>query len=211
MDGDVVPLPAIMALKRRFDTLLFVDEAHSFGVLGQTGRGVGKYFDIVRSDVDIWMGTLSKSLASCGGYLAGEKRLIEYLRYTLPGFVFSVGLPPPQAAAALGALQCLVAEPERVTRLSELSDALRSQLRAQGINTGTSKDSAVVPWIVGDSGRAIRQAKALEERGVMVHPIIAPAVDERAARMRFFVTAAHSLTQIEETVASVAEVAASVS
>jgi 8-amino-7-oxononanoate synthase len=153
-----------------------------------------------------WSWTHSKRLASCGGYLAGQKRLVDYLRYTLPGFVFSVGLPPPQAAAALCALPCLEAEPERVVRLRELGELLRGGFRNRGISVGTSEASAVVPWIVGDSARAIRHSTELGKRGFLVHPIIAPAVDNDAARLRFFVTAAHSREQIEQTVAAVAEV-----
>src|SRR5206468_2904954 len=101
--------------------LLLVDEAHSIGVLGKTGRGVGEHHGVARSDVDLWMGTMSKSLASCGGYVAGSKALVQYLKYTVPGFVYSVGMSPANTAAALEALRQIRAHPEKVQRLRERS------------------------------------------------------------------------------------------
>ncbi len=121
MDGDIPDLPRFIDVKRRHRVLLMIDEAHSMGVLGATGRGIGEHFGINRADVDIWMGTLSKSFGSCGGYIAGTKALVEYLKYTSPGFVYSVGLSPPNAAAALASIRLLEAEPERVARLRHRS------------------------------------------------------------------------------------------
>lgn len=121
MDGDIPDLPRFIDVKRRHRVLLMIDEAHSMGVLGATGRGIGEHFGINRADVDIWMGTLSKSFGSCGGYIAGTKALVEYLKYTSPGFVYSVGLSPPNAAAALASIRLLEAEPERVVRLRHRS------------------------------------------------------------------------------------------
>lgn len=120
-DGDIANLPEIIQIKQHYKALLMVDEAHSIGVLGTHGRGISKYFNINPLDVDIWMGTLSKSLASGGGYIAGCKELIEYLKYTAPGFVFSVGMSAANAAAALAALQVLKDEPHRVTQLHQRS------------------------------------------------------------------------------------------
>src|SRR5262249_10890050 len=119
MDGDLPDLPQFIALKKKHKALLMVDEAHSLGVLGPTGRGIGEQYGVRRADLDIWMGTLSKSLASCGGYIAGGKELIEYLKYTAPGFVYSVGISPPNAAAALEALRQIRAHPEKVALLQD--------------------------------------------------------------------------------------------
>lgn len=205
MDGDLAPLPEIVALKRKHDALVLLDEAHSLGVLGATGRGAGEHFSVARGDVDLWMGTLSKTLASCGGYLAGAPELIDYLRFTLPGFVYSVGLPPPNAAAALAALRLLAAQPARTVRLRERSEFFRAACRARGIDIGASADSAVVPVITGDSPGALRLAQALGARGINVQPIFAPAVEEGKARLRFFVTAEHTEAQLRAAAAAAAE------
>ncbi len=199
MDGDLAPLGEIVALKRRHGATLLVDEAHSLGVAGSTGRGVGEHFSIARTDVDLWMGTLSKTLASCGGYLAGSAVLIDYLRFTLPGFVYSVGLSPANAASALAAVKLLEADPKRVARLRERSDFFRARCREQGVDIGLSAFSAVVPAIVGDSSRALRLAQALGGRGINVQPIFYPAVEEGKARLRFFISADHTEQQLRLT------------
>jgi 8-amino-7-oxononanoate synthase len=129
----------------RLGAFLMVDEAHSIGVLGKGGRGIGEHFGINPADVELWMGTLSKSFASCGGYIAGSRALIEYLKYSAPGFVYSVGMPPPNVAAALAAIRLLRQEPQRVTRLHELSGLFLMLAREKGLNTGAgSSDSPVI-------------------------------------------------------------------
>ena len=192
MDGDIAPLDRVIEIKRKHDAALMVDEAHSIGVLGEHGYGIGEYFHVNRSDVDIWMGTLSKTLASCGGYVAGARRLIEYLRYTTPGFVYSVGLSPPDSAAALAALRIMEREPERVVKLRRLAAFFAEKLREHGLDTGGSIGSAVVPVILGGSILTLRVAQRLFEGGINVHPIIYPATEEGKARLRFFVSAMHS-------------------
>lgn len=199
MDGDLAPLPAVVELKKKYDALLLVDEAHSLGVLGATGAGAGEHFNVVRNDVDLWMGTMSKSLASCGGYIAGEAALIDYLRFTMPGFVYSVGLPPVNAAAALEALRLLRERPELPERLRARSEFFRRACRAQGVDIGLSADSAVVPCITGASDKALRLAQALGTVGINVQPIFYPAVEEGKARLRFFVTSDHTEAQLRHT------------
>src|SRR6202158_3978340 len=119
MDGDICPLPKYIELKKKYGALLLVDEAHSIGVLGETGKGIGEHFGVDRADVDLWMGTLSKSFASCGGYVGGSKALVQYLKYTAGGFVYSVGISPANAASAAEALAQVKAHPEKVARLHE--------------------------------------------------------------------------------------------
>ena len=138
-------------VKKKHRAMLLVDEAHSLGTMGRTGRGIGEFAGIDRDDVELWMGTLSKSLASCGGYIAGSSALVEYLKYTAPGFVYSVGISPPNAAAALAALTLLRQEPERVVRLQELSALFLTLARERGLNTGLAGGSPVVPVIIGSS------------------------------------------------------------
>ncbi|TMA29644.1 MAG: aminotransferase class I/II-fold pyridoxal phosphate-dependent enzyme [Deltaproteobacteria bacterium] len=205
MDGDISPLPHYVELKKKYGALLLVDEAHSIGVLGKTGRGVGEHFQINRNDVDFWMGTLSKSFASCGGYVAGSKSLVQYLKYTAPGFIYSVGISPANAAAALEALHQLEAHPEKVARLHERAELFLQLAKEKGIDTGFAGGSAVVPAILGNSLHSMQVSEALRQRGINVQPILYPAVEETAARLRFFCTATHSEQQIRETVEVLAE------
>ena len=205
MDGDVPDLPAFIEAARRRRAWLMVDEAHALGVLGPRGFGTADRFGVDPCEIDIWMGTLSKSLVSCGGYIAGCKELIDYLKVTAPGFVFSVGMAPPVAAAALAAVELLQREPERVRRLNERTTLFLQLAREGGLDVGGSIGASIVPVITGSSIRAGRLAQALFERGINVQPILYPAVPERAARLRFFLTAAHSEEQIRRTVAVLLE------
>ena len=205
MDGDIADLPALIAVKQRHAALLMVDEAHSIGVMGKTGGGMGQHWGVDADDVDVWMGTLSKSLASCGGYVAGRHELIEHFRYTLPGFIYSAGLTPPNAAASLAALRVIQEEPERLDRLHQRSALFLRLAAAAGVDVGTSQGTPVVPCITGDSEKALRLADGLYQRGVSVNPILHPAVEERLARLRFFITSEHTEEQIEYTVKAMAE------
>jgi 8-amino-7-oxononanoate synthase len=205
MDGDFPDLPRFVDIKRRHRAFLMVDEAHSLGVLGQGGRGVQEHFQLHGADVDIWMGTLSKALAGCGGYIAGSTALIEHLKCAAPGFVYSVGMPPPMAATALAALQVLLAEPWRAQRLRQRGRQFLELARARGVDTGLSAGMSVIPAITGSSLRAARLAEALYRRRINVQPILYPAVPEGSARLRFFVSSEHSEEQIRSTVEALAE------
>jgi 8-amino-7-oxononanoate synthase len=205
MDGDVPDLPRFIAAARRHRAWLMVDEAHALGVLGPRGFGSADHLGIDPNDVDIWMGTLSKSLVSCGGYIAGRQELIDYLKLAAPGFVFSVGMAPPAAAAALAAVELLRREPERVRRLNDRAALFLRLAREGGLNVGGSIGASIVPVITGSSIRAGRLAQAMFERGINVQPILYPAVPERAARLRFFLTAAHTEEQIRDTVRALIE------
>ncbi len=205
MDGDICTLPKYIELKKKYGALLLVDEAHSIGVLGETGRGVGEHFGVDRADVDLWMGTLSKSFASCGGYVAGSRTLVQYLKYTAPGFIYSVGISPANAGAALEALRQIEAHPEKVQRLHERARFFLQFAKEKGIDTGYAGGSAVVPAILGNSLHSLQVSEALRQRGINVQPILYPAVEETAARLRFFCTATHTEQQIRETVEVLAE------
>jgi 8-amino-7-oxononanoate synthase len=205
MDGDVPDLPSFIAVARRHRAWLMVDEAHALGVLGPRGFGTADRFGVDPNDVDIWMGTLSKSLVSCGGYIAGKRDLIDYLKLAAPGFVFSVGMAPAAAAAALAALNVLEREPERVHRLNDRAALFLRLAREGGLDVGGSIGASIVPVITGSSIRAGRLAQAMFRRGINVQPILYPAVPERAARLRFFLTAAHSETQIRDAVSILLE------
>ncbi|WP_044581040.1 aminotransferase class I/II-fold pyridoxal phosphate-dependent enzyme [Streptomyces iranensis] len=205
MDGDLVDLPAVIELKRRYGALLMVDEAHSIGTVGERGRGVGEFFGVDRTDVDLWMGTLSKTFASCGGYLGGSARMVRWLRHTLPGFVYSVGLTPANAAAALAATELIVAEPRRVRALRRNAELFLGLAGSAGLATGTSAHTPIVPCLLGGSARTLHIADRLFDRGVIADPIFHPAVEEGLARLRFFVTSEHREDDIRRTVAILAE------
>ncbi|MFB6931342.1 aminotransferase class I/II-fold pyridoxal phosphate-dependent enzyme [Streptomyces chartreusis] len=205
MDGDTADLPALIALKEKHGALLMVDEAHSIGVMGKTGGGMAEFSGVAPDDVDVWMGTLSKSLASCGGYVAGRRELIKHFRYTLPGFVFSAGLPPASTAAALTALRLIREEPERVTRLHDNAKLFLRLATEAGVDVGTSEGTPIVPAITGDSMKALRLADRLYAQGISANPILHPAVEERLTRLRFFITSEHTEAQIATSVRILAE------
>ncbi len=205
MDGDFPDLPSFVEVKQRHRVFLMVDEAHSFGIMGKTGMGIAEHFGVAGRDVDIWMGTLSKALGSCGGYIAGESALVEHLKFAAPGFLYSVGMAPSVAAAALAALELLRAEPQRVADLQARGRLFLELARAAGIDTGRSAGLSVVPAITGSSIKAARLADAMFRRGINVQPILYPAVEERAARLRFFMSCQHSEEDIRTTVSALAE------
>jgi 8-amino-7-oxononanoate synthase len=205
MDGDYPDLARFVDIKERHHAMLYVDEAHSLGTMGKTGRGLGEHAAIAPSGVDMWMGTLSKSLASCGGYIAGSAELVEYLKYTAPGFVYSVGISPPNAATALAALRVLRREPQRVARLQELSRLFLRLARERGLNTGVAAGTPVIPIIVGSSVRCLMLSRALFRRGINVQPIIHPAVPEHATRLRVFITINHTESLVRSAVDAIAD------
>ncbi|WP_137126491.1 aminotransferase class I/II-fold pyridoxal phosphate-dependent enzyme [Roseomonas sp. HF4] len=204
MDGDIPDLPRFIELARRHDAWLMVDEAHGMGVVGAAGRGIHEHFGVDAREVDIWMGTLSKTLSGCGGYIAGNADLVAWLKHSAPGFVYSVGLAPALAAAALESLRILHAEPERVARLQGNAALFRRLAREAGLDTGTSAGLAIVPVIVGSSVAAARLSQALFEAGINVQPILYPAVPDSAARLRFFLSSEHTEAQLRATVAALA-------
>ncbi|EPJ44470.1 MAG: WcbT protein [Osedax symbiont Rs1] len=201
MDGDSPDLHQLVALKRKHQAFLMVDEAHSFGVLGATGKGLREEYQVAGRDVDIWMGTLSKTLSGCGGYIAGESALIANLRHFAPGFLYSVGLSVPIAAAALASLKIMQREPQRIAKLKAISKYFISRAKEMGLDTGDSIGLAVIPVILGSSVKAAALSSALFKVGINVQPILYPAVPEKSARLRFFLCSEHTQAQVDETLA----------
>jgi 8-amino-7-oxononanoate synthase len=204
MDGDYPDLPKLIDIKRRHKTFLMVDEAHSFGVMGATGLGLREHFHVDGDGVDIWMGTLSKTLSGCGGYIAGAHALVEHLKFLAPGFLYSVGMAPPLAAASLAALQFMRAHPERVAALQARGALFLQLAREAGVDTGTSAGVSVIPAIVGGSMRAAKLSDRLFTRGINVQPILYPAVPEKMARLRFFMCSEHSEDDVHHAVSVLA-------
>jgi len=205
MDGNIPDLIRAIAIKKKYDAFLMVDEAHSLGVIGEKGGGIGEHHGIDRREVDIWMGSLSKTFASCGGFIAGSAALVDYLKYSAPGFIFSVGLSPPDTASAIAAFEILKREPGRVKRLRENTQYFLALAAKAGLDTGMNNGAPVVPVVVGDAHRCMKLSKRLFEIGIHVQPIIYPAVAHDDARLRFFVTSMHSHEEIEFTVMNLAK------
>jgi 7-keto-8-aminopelargonate synthetase-like enzyme len=206
MDGDIPDIARLVELKKAYKALLMVDEAHSLGVIGETGRGVVEHFGLAPGDIDILMGTLSKTFASCGGFIAGRRELIDILKYFAPGLIlYSAGISPISTAAALASLRVLRQEPERVLRLRENARFFVAQARAAGLDTGLSQGSAVVPIVLRDDDLALRVVDELmEEDSVCVHAMLYPSVPKGAARLRFFLSSSHERDQLAYTVERVA-------
>lgn len=207
MDGDIAPIPDIVALKKRYGTFLMVDEAHSACVLGKTGRGVDEHFGLEPEDIDIRMGTLSKGLGSCGGYIAGKKNLIEFLRYNLPGFVFSVAITPANAAAALKALEIIQRDHSMIQRLHANIDFFIKEAYSHNFDTCLAQITAIIPILVGSEDVAFTLSKKLQQHGVFVPPAIYPAVPKGKARLRFCVTSEHKPEQIRYALNTLQELA----
>lgn len=205
MDGDIPDLPALIDIKRRHQAFLMVDEAHSLGVLGEGGKGLHEHYGVDGREVDIWMGTLSKTLAGCGGYIAGERALVEHLKYAAPGFVYSVGIAPALAAASLAALRVMQKEPERVQKLQHNTRFFLQQARAAGLDIGMSQGHSIIPLMTGSSIKAAKLSSQLFEHGINVQPILHPAVEEKAARLRFFLSSEHNQAQMEFSIQTIQE------
>ncbi len=205
MDGDAPDLARLVELKERYKVWLMVDEAHSLGTMGKTGRGIAEAQGIDPLRIDIWMGTLSKTLSGCGGYVAGHSALIDYLKCTSPSFVYSVGMPPAIAAAAIASLEVLENEPERVANLNANTQFFIEEAQKAGLDTGLAQPYAIAPVMVGDSVRAVALADKLLARNINALPIIYPAVPEKSARLRFFLSSEHTREQIIQAVQTTAE------
>ncbi len=206
MDGDIPDLARLIALKRTYGFWLMVDEAHGLGCIGPTGKGVRELHGIAGTEIDVWMGTLSKTLGSTGGYIAGSSVLIDILKCEAPGSVYSVALAPALAAAAECALSILEAEPQRVQRLQELGRLFLDCATSHGLDVGTSVGASIIPVIVGNSVLAVAASNKLLEAGINVLPVTFPGVAMNEARLRFFISSLHEEDQIRHAVATTAAV-----
>jgi len=196
MDGDIIDFPNIVALCKEFGAWLMIDEAHSVGVLGETGRGIEEHFGM-DGVIDIKMGTLSKTIPSIGGYIAGKSELIKYLRHASRAYIFSAALPPAQAAAAKTAFDVILDEPWRVESLRKNSIQFINGLKERGFDT-MQTETAIVPVLCGGDEKAFAMTQSAQHMGVFVLPVVSPAVPPGKARLRATVTAAHKPEEIEE-------------
>jgi 8-amino-7-oxononanoate synthase len=203
MDGDIPDLPKMIELKNRYKAFLMIDEAHSLGILGKNGKGVYEYHNVDPDGVDIWMGTLSKTLCSCGGYIAGRGKLIEMLKYHAAGFVYSVGMTPMNTAAALNSLRLLNSSNEPVASIQKIGTYFLERLKSEGFNTGKSVGLGIIPVIIGGSKKAVTLSNILFDKyKINVNPIGYPAVEEKKARLRFFINSQHTENQINQVISA---------
>jgi glycine C-acetyltransferase len=195
MDGDVIDFPKVVELCKKYGAWLMIDEAHSVGVLGKTGRGIEEHFGL-EGTIDIKMGTLSKTIPSVGGYVAGRKELIQYLRHASRAYIFSAALPPAQAAAANEAFKVILDEPWRVEKLNANANQFINGLKQRGFDT-LYTSTAIVPVLCGDDESAFKMTSLGQHQGIFVLPVVSPAVPPGLARLRATVTAAHEQDEIE--------------
>lgn len=204
MSGDICNLPKIVELAKKYGARIMVDDAHALGVLGKHGRGTAEYFGLEK-EVDIYMGTFSKSLASLGGYIASTERVIDYITHTSRPYIFSASMTPASVASALAALKILEREPERLKALADISSYMREGLKKMGIKIIESK-TPIIPIYTYDDEKAFLACKLLLERGVYVNPVITPATPPGMALIRTSYTATHTKEQMDEAMAKIQEV-----
>lgn len=194
MDGDIIDLPRMVELCKEYSAWLMIDEAHSLGVLGKTGRGIEEHFDM-EGTIDIKMGTLSKTIPSVGGYIAGNKELINYLRHASRAYIFSAALPPAQAASAKAAFEVILEEPWRVENLRRNSAQFITGLNDRGFDT-LATETAIVPVLCGSDETAFAMTRSAQQMDLFVLPVVSPAVQPGKARLRATVTSAHKPEEI---------------
>jgi 8-amino-7-oxononanoate synthase len=203
MEGDLADLPGIVRLARKYHARTYVDEAHGLGVLGPKGAGAAEHLNVL-GDVDIVMGTFSKSLASVGGFIAGSKPVIEYLKHTARPFVFSASLPAASVAAVGAALEVMRSEPERQHRLLAVGASLRGELRSRGFNV-LDGITPIVPVVIQNEEDLCHLCKSLLEEGIYINPVLRPAASHNL--LRISCTAAHTDAQVDRLVTTLERVA----
>ncbi|MCR5644955.1 MAG: aminotransferase class I/II-fold pyridoxal phosphate-dependent enzyme [Bacteroidales bacterium] len=198
MEGDIVPLPEMVALAEKYDADIMIDDAHSLGVLGHQGRGTADHFGLT-DKVDLIMGTFSKSFGSLGGFIASDHDTINYLKHNARSLIFSASMPPSNVAAVSKAIDIMLQEPERIQHLWDVSNYARQQFKDRGFDTGHS-ETPIIPLFVRSSEKAFWLCTRLLEDGIFVTPVIAPAVPENDALIRFALMATHTFEQVDEAI-----------
>jgi 8-amino-7-oxononanoate synthase len=195
MEGDIVDLPRLVELCSQYDARLVIDDAHSVGVLGATGAGTAEHFGLT-AQVDLIVGTFSKSFASIGGFVTGDRAVIDYLKHHARSLIFSASMPPSACAAVLTCIDIMAAEPERRRRLWENADYMRAGLRSLGYDTGVS-ETPIVPVLIGNDLLTFHFWRSLFDHGVFTNPVVAPAVPEKESRIRTSYSATHTRDQLD--------------
>lgn len=204
MSGEICNLPKLVELKHKYGARIMIDDAHGLGVLGKCGRGTGEHFDL-EDEVDIIMGTFSKSFASLGGYMASSKRVVEYVKHTSRPYIFSASITPASVACARKSLEILKREPERVENLRNISNYMRNGLKNLGVDL-IEAETPIIPIYVYDDKKAFIACKMLLERGVYVNPVVSPATPVGQALLRTSYTSTHTKEQMDEAMTKIKEV-----
>ncbi len=197
MEGDIALLPEIRALAEAYDAGVYIDEAHALGVIGESGRGTCEYYGGGEELADVLMCTFSKSFGSIGGFVAGSEELIDYIRHHARSLIFSASMPPANIAAARKALEIMLIEPERITRLQDIAKRMLSEFRAMGFDVGTSQ-TPIMPIVIGDNQLTFQLWKALYDRGIYVNPVISPAVPPKRSLLRVSFMAVHTDSELDQ-------------
>ena len=195
MDGDIAKLDDIVDLAKKYDSRVYVDDAHSIGVLNEDGGGTAKYFGL-ENEVDLVMGTFSKSLASVGGFIAGSSKVIDYIKHHARSLIFSASLPPGSAGAVMGALDIMEKEPERIEKLWDNTEYMLKGFQEMGYNTGDS-ETPIIPLIIGDMNTTFKLWKMLQKNGIFINPSVPPAVPKGSSLIRTSFMATHTKEQLQ--------------
>lgn len=198
MEGDIAPLPEIVALCEKYNASVMVDDAHSLGVFGENGSGTASHFGLT-DKTDLIMGTFSKSFGSLGGFIAGDSEVISFIKHNSRSLIFSASMTPAAVAAASKALDIMISEPERRENLWKVTRHAQKAFKDNGFDTGHTQ-SPIIPLFVRDTIKAMRIVRAAYDQGLFVTPVIAPAVPENDVLIRFALMATHSIAQVDEAV-----------
>jgi len=205
MEGDIAKLPEIVRLSEKYQGSIMVDDAHSLGVLGKNGAGTAAHFGLT-DQVDLIMGTFSKSLASIGGFIAADKTVINFIKHNSRSLMFSASMTPSSAASVLAAIEIMENEPERMAHLMELTEYARKRFNVLGFDTGKS-ESPIIPLFIRDDIKTLQMAQRLLEEGVFVNPVVSPAVPKEDCIIRISLMATHTIEQVDRAIEKIASVA----
>jgi len=205
MEGDIARLPEIVSLSEKYGGSIMVDDAHAIGVIGKNGSGTASHFGLT-DQVDLIMGTFSKSLASIGGFIAAEKAVINYIKHHSRALMFSASMTPSSAASVLAAIDIMESEPERIQHLLDITSYARNRFNEIGFDTGKS-ESPIIPLFIRDDIKALQMAKRLLEEGVFINPVVSPAVPKENCIIRFSLMATHTYDQVDKAIEKISSVA----
>jgi 7-keto-8-aminopelargonate synthetase-like enzyme len=207
MEGDIAKLPEIIQLAKKYNANIMVDDAHGLGVIGKKGAGTASHFGVT-DDVDLIMGTFSKSLASIGGFIGADNNTINYLKHNARSLIFSASIAPGNAASVIAALDLIQDEPERIQKLWDNTNLALDLLRSNGFDIGHT-ESPIIPLYVRDDFKTFKLTKMLLEEGIFVNPVVSPAVPSSSSLIRFSLMATHTTEQIEKAIATITRISAS--
>jgi len=195
MEGDIIKLPGVVELAKKYNASIMVDDAHSLGVLGKNGSGTASHFGLTK-DVELIMGTFSKSFASLGGFIAADKEVINFIKHNSRSLIFSASMTPASVATVLAAIEIVEKEPERINNLWDISDYALNGFKSMGFNTGKS-ESPIIPLFIGDDIKALQLTQMLIEDGIFINPVVSPAVPKEDSLIRYSLMATHTKEQVD--------------